>query len=84
MADARRVRRLVAWRTERGWTQAELAAAAGVSEATIIRTEGRQRSPRVTTRKRIAAALGLAIGQVAEFAVDDGDGTADRGTDAQA
>jgi putative transcriptional regulator len=45
-------------RKERGWTQEELAEAAGVSKGTIAAVESGQTVPTVTTAIRIARALG--------------------------
>lgn len=59
----RRLRRL------KGWTQQELADAAGVHVDTIHDLEsGAAREPRPGTMRRIATALGVPIRQVDEFA----------------
>jgi transcriptional regulator with XRE-family HTH domain len=60
----RRLRRL------RGWTQGELAEAAGVGRATITRLERGLREPRPGTMARIARALGVEIRQIDEFRED--------------
>jgi transcriptional regulator with XRE-family HTH domain len=52
----------------KGWTQRELAAAAGMGVATIQRLERGEREPRPGTMRRIAEALGVRIGSVDEFA----------------
>lgn len=56
-------------RRRNGWTQAELARAAGVSRQTVIRLErGVEHPAHPATLRRIAAALGVAIADVDEFA----------------
>ncbi|HEX8446212.1 MAG TPA: helix-turn-helix transcriptional regulator [Sphingomonas sp.] len=51
---------VAAWRKERGMTQAQLAAAAGVTQTAIARLESApDGSGRPATRRAIAAALGL-------------------------
>jgi transcriptional regulator with XRE-family HTH domain len=58
-------------RLNRGLTQAELAARAGVSEYTIVRLERRQRKrPHPSTRRKIAQALGVDIADVDELRGD--------------
>ncbi len=62
------MRTLREWRTERLWSVRELASAAGVTHKTLIQLEhGRQR-PHYATMRRIAAALGVAPGDIFEFA----------------
>ena len=46
-------------RTEKALSQAELAEKAKISERTLSRIELRHTSPRPSTRRRIAAALGV-------------------------
>jgi transcriptional regulator with XRE-family HTH domain len=57
-------------RRRRGWTQQQLAAAAGVGEATIARLEAGRAEARPSTMTRIAQALGVRIVDVDEFADD--------------
>ena len=57
----RRLRRL------KGWTQEQLAQAAGVSPYTIAYLERGSREPRPGTMARIARALGVRITDVDEF-----------------
>jgi DNA-binding XRE family transcriptional regulator len=51
----------------KGWTQRELARQAGVTEQTVVRLEAGQGTPRVSTMRAIADALGVPIRQVDEF-----------------
>jgi DNA-binding XRE family transcriptional regulator len=57
----RRLRRL------KGWTQEELAKAAGVSSFTVAYLERGAREPRPGTMARIAKALGVRITEIDEF-----------------
>ena len=59
---------LAAWRRIRGWTQAELGAHAAVSPSTIHRIEAHGANPRPGVARRLAAALGIDPGAVAELA----------------
>jgi transcriptional regulator with XRE-family HTH domain len=52
----------------KGWTQTQLAEAAGVTRVTIQKLEAGVREPRPSTMARIAAALGVQIRAVDEFA----------------
>jgi transcriptional regulator with XRE-family HTH domain len=61
------VARLRTLRRRRGWTQDQLAEAAGVGPATVARIEAGGAQPRVSTMTRIAAALGVRIVDVDEF-----------------
>jgi transcriptional regulator with XRE-family HTH domain len=63
-ADVARLRTL---RRRRGWTQVQLAAAAGVGAVTIARLETGVQTPRPSTMARIARALGVKITDVDEF-----------------
>lgn len=58
---------LAAWRKAAGLTQAELAEKAGVRTATVSDIE-RGADARLDTMRRLAAALGLAIDDIAPFA----------------
>jgi transcriptional regulator with XRE-family HTH domain len=51
----------------RGWTQAQLAEAAGVTRVTIQKLERGVREPRPSTMVAVARALGVEIRQVDEF-----------------
>lgn len=64
MPPLRRLRRL------KGWTQRQLADAAGVGLATVNRLERGLREPRPGTMVRLAQALGVKIGDVDEFRED--------------
>jgi transcriptional regulator with XRE-family HTH domain len=48
------------------WSQADLAARAGVSKLTISRLETGERAPSLRTVRALAQALGLAPGQLAD------------------
>ena len=54
-------------RIGRLWSQRELAQRAGVAHGTIVAAETGQRLPRLLTMRRIADALGVDWGEVAEF-----------------
>jgi transcriptional regulator with XRE-family HTH domain len=55
-------------RLNKGLTQAELAALAGVSEYTVTRLErGQRKRPHPATRRRIAEALGVPIVEIDEL-----------------
>ena len=53
-----------AWREQLGITQQELAARMGVSQAAVVKYERPDARPRKSTRRKIAAALGLRDEQV--------------------
>jgi transcriptional regulator with XRE-family HTH domain len=73
----RAMARLRALRLNPGLTQAELAQRAGVSEFTVVRLEtGKDKRPHPSTRRKLAAALGVAIAEVDELR---GDGPGDIG-----
>jgi transcriptional regulator with XRE-family HTH domain len=61
MPPLRRLRRL------KGWSLRDLAREAGVAVDTVLDLEHRARLPRPSTMRRIAAALGVQIGDVDEF-----------------
>jgi transcriptional regulator with XRE-family HTH domain len=66
--------RLRVLRLNLGLTQAELAAQAGVSKFTVVRLEaGKGRHPHPSTRRKLAAALGVAIADVDELRGDGDD-----------
>ncbi len=67
-ADVARLRTL---RRRRGWTQAQLAHAAGVGVATIARLEAGEAEARPSTMSRIVQALGVRITDVDEFRDDE-------------
>ncbi len=48
-------------RAERGWNQKELAAAAGVSNLTIVRLENETGHPHAKTLHKVAEALGVSV-----------------------
>jgi transcriptional regulator with XRE-family HTH domain len=65
--------RLRALRLNLGLTQAELASQAGVSEFTVVRLEtGKAKRPHPSTRRKLAAALGVRIADVDELRGDGG------------
>lgn len=71
--------RLRVLRLNAGLSQEELAQVAGVSGGTIKRLEaGKGKQPYPSTRRRIAAALGVPIAEVDEL---KGDGSHDRPAD---
>jgi DNA-binding XRE family transcriptional regulator len=53
-----------AWREELGLTQEELAKRLGVSQAAVAKFEQANARPRMTTLKKIAAALGINVEQL--------------------
>lgn len=61
------VARLRTLRRRRGWTQRELAEAAGVAKITVARLETGAQTPRPGTMAQIARALGVRITDVDEF-----------------
>jgi transcriptional regulator with XRE-family HTH domain len=63
-ADVARLRTL---RRRKGWTQVQLAEAAGVGVVTVARLETGEQTPRPGTMARIARALGVRITDVDEF-----------------
>ena len=66
------------WRAERLMSSKTLAAAAGVSNKTVIQIEHGRQLPTFRTIGRITAALGVEPGEVEEFAAAIGE----RGKDA--
>ena len=46
-------------RRKKGWTQRDLAQAAGVTHTTIVRLERGQHEPNITTIRKVAEALGV-------------------------
>ena len=54
-----------AWREHLGLTQAQVAASAGMAQASIARIEGGESTPRTTTLAKLATAMGLALEQLA-------------------
>ena len=57
---------------ERLWvTQAELAARAGVTKATVSRLENGLQRPRISTVRKLAAALGVAPEEIVDRADED-------------
>ena len=61
----RRVRQL---RTASGFTQARLAERAGMATQAVSRIERGERSPTLETLDKLAAALGVGIGELADVA----------------
>jgi transcriptional regulator with XRE-family HTH domain len=59
--------RLKEWRERRALTQAELAKLSGVAEPTINRIERGHHEPRVTTARRLAAALGVSPAKLTDY-----------------
>lgn len=62
---------LAALRAERSWTQADLAAALGVSRQTVISLEKGKYDPSLPLAFRIAAAFGCKIEDVFDPEPDD-------------
>jgi transcriptional regulator with XRE-family HTH domain len=66
MNDPRRIEAALAdnlreWRARRGWSQAELAARAGLSKAMVVQVEQAQTNPSIATLCKLANALGVAL-----------------------
>lgn len=57
---------LAAWRKSVGWTQAELAAAAGLRPATVSDIESGKIDPRLSTLRALAKALKLGIEDIVD------------------
>ncbi|MFH1981132.1 MAG: helix-turn-helix domain-containing protein [Pseudomonadota bacterium] len=55
-----------AWREYFGLTQKELADRAGIKQPSLARLEGGKSTPRTSTLKKLAEAMGLAIEQLIE------------------
>lgn len=73
MNDPRRIEAALAhnlreWRARRGWTQAELAARAGVSKGMLVQIEQSQTNPSIATLCKLANALGVALPRLVEVA----------------
>jgi transcriptional regulator with XRE-family HTH domain len=71
--DPRRVEAALArnvrdWRTRRGWSQAALAARAGVSKGMLVQIEQSQTNPSIATLCKLANALGVALPRLVEVA----------------
>lgn len=65
-------------REARGWTQAQLAEAAGVAQSLISDLEAGKRASRYTTLMRIAKALGVSLSELTSEEVVNSERT--RGT----
>lgn len=61
---------LAKWREKAALSTRELAELADVAPRTIWRIEGRQGMPHPSTRRKIAAALGIEPSDIAEFMQD--------------
>jgi transcriptional regulator with XRE-family HTH domain len=71
--DPRRVEAALAnnlreWRARRGWSQAELAARAGLSKGMLVQIEQSQTNPSIATLCKLANALGVALPRLVEVA----------------
>jgi transcriptional regulator with XRE-family HTH domain len=71
--DPRRIEAALAhnlrdWRGRRGWTQAELAARAGLSKGMLVQIEQSQTNPSIATLCKLANALGVALPRLVEVA----------------
>jgi transcriptional regulator with XRE-family HTH domain len=62
---ARAIRQL---RQERGETQEDLAHASGITVTALVRIEGAKANPTWATVGKLAAGLGVSIGQIADLA----------------
>jgi transcriptional regulator with XRE-family HTH domain len=62
------VKTLREWRAERLLSTRALAALAGVSNKTIVQLEAGRQLPVFRTMRRLSEALGVAPGEIAEFA----------------
>ena len=72
MNDPRRVeaalaKNLRAWRTKRGWTQAELSRRADLSKGMLVQIEQAQTNPSIATLCKLANALGVALPRLVEL-----------------
>ena len=72
MNDPRRVeaalaKNLRAWRSKRGWTQAELARRADLSKGMLVQIEQAQTNPSIATLCKLANALGVALPRLVEL-----------------
>lgn len=56
--------RLRSLREDRGWTQAELAARAGLCRQAVWRLESGSRRPGLTTLQQLAEALAVSVGDL--------------------
>lgn len=61
MSLERMAKRLKALRQERGWTQSELAARAGVHRSFIAKLEAGRQDPALTTLEKLAKALRVKV-----------------------
>lgn len=52
------------FRHRRGWTQRDLAEAAGVTQATIFRLERGSTNPNINTLRKVAAALEVPLSEI--------------------
>lgn len=71
MNDPRRIEAALAhnlrgWRSRRGWSQAELAARAGLSKGMLVQIEQSQTNPSIATLCKLANALGVALPRLVE------------------
>jgi transcriptional regulator with XRE-family HTH domain len=69
--DPRRIEAALAhnlreWRGRRGWSQAELAARAGLSKGMLVQIEQSQTNPSIATLCKLANALGVALPRLVE------------------
>lgn len=62
---ARAIRQL---RQERGYTQEDLAHASGITVTTLVRIEGAKANPTWATVVKLASALGVSVGRIADLA----------------
>lgn len=71
MTDPRQIEQALArnlreWRGKRGWSQAELAARAGLSKGMLVQIEQAQTNPSIATLCKLANALGVALPRLVE------------------
>ncbi len=57
-------RNIVRWRLAKGWTQAEMAEASGMSRATVVAIESGTSNPRLNTLMDLACALNVQFGEL--------------------
>jgi transcriptional regulator with XRE-family HTH domain len=60
--------RVMSWRRNRGWTQADLAARSNLTRPYLSKVEKGSADPALSVVRRLAAALGISIGQLTDEA----------------
>jgi putative transcriptional regulator len=65
MSIGKHIRRL---RTDRGWTQRDLARAADLTEVQVCKMENDRHEPTITTLRRVASALDCGVAELLDEA----------------